>query len=196
MLVDHEIRAAMSTSTWSGSAGLVITDLAPDAIGPCSVDLHLSKHFFVFEDDMRDVIDPREDNSSDGIPVLVPDGESFLLGPRRFVLASTIENISLPGNICGTLEGKSSLARLGLLVHVTAGFFDVGFSGYPTLELFNLRQRPIRLYPGMPIAQMAFEETSFAHAPYGYRKGSKYQHQGQAPAPSMYHKNFEERSDG
>lgn len=187
ILVDHEIREALND-------GLTIQSPTPLAIGPCSIDLMLSPHFRLFEEkpfgerayaEGHD-IDPREDNSTDGLGISVPEGDYFLLRPMTFALASTVEHIAFPSNIAGQMEGKSSLARLGLIVHVTAGFFDVGFAGYPTLELFNLRHRPIRLYPGMPIAQMAFFRTSsYARVPYGARGDSKYHRQGAAPAPSQ-----------
>lgn len=172
--------------------GLQIDRLSDGAIGPASIDLILSNHFHRFSDtNMLDPIDPKQDNSMDGREEFIKDGGFFLLQPGGFALASTRERFVFPSHLGGRLEGKSSLGRLGLMTHVTAGFFDPGFEGWPTLELVNLRKRSIRLYPGMPIAQMSiFSMVSATETPYGSKKNSKYAGQGEKPAPSMYHLNF------
>jgi dCTP deaminase len=179
------------------SHGLRIENLAEGAIGPCSIDLTLSHHFRRFDDHSLlgpPSIDPRIDQGTDGKSVEIPDGDFFTLGSHEFCLASCRERFTFPAHLAGRLEGKSSLGRLGLAVHTTAGFFDSGFVGYPTLELFNCRRRPIRLYPGMPIAQMSiFEMTSAAAVPYGANTHSKYADQGPAPVPSRYHLNWNGR---
>jgi dCTP deaminase len=193
-LSDIEIRNALHR-------GLLIEHMAPDAIGPASVDLMLSNHFWYFEDDdrtdsglsvIRDHIDPKQDQSHVGTPIHVGDDDYLLLGPGEMVLGSTKERFVFPPYLGGRLEGKSSLGRLGLMTHVTAGFFDPGFMGYPTLEIVNLRQRPMRLYPGMPIAQMSiFQMSRVVSVPYNAKANSKYVNQGEAPAPSQYHRNFD-----
>jgi dCTP deaminase len=157
-----------------------------DMVQPASVDLTLSRHFKVIAGVER-TIDTKK-------PVVYASHESddFLLGSLQFALASTTEKITLSDFIVGRLEGKSSLGRIGLTAHVTAGFFDPGFSGYATLELFNASLRPIRLYAGMKICQMSF---AFLHRsaerPYGHPDlGSKYQNQSEAPEGTKYHQNF------
>ena len=123
--------------------------------------------------------------------VEVEDGEGFVLHPGEFVLASTLEKFTLPAHLAGRLEGKSSLGRLGLLTHSTAGFIDPGFSGYITLELSNVANLPITLWPGMKVGQLAlFQMSSPAETPYGSGKlGSKYQGQ-RGPTPSKAYLNF------
>lgn len=174
--------------------GLQIEGMRAGAIQPASVDLHLSDQPFKVRRDRLTAIRPWE-QQDDTMADLPPgyggdDPDEFVLEPGQFALASTAERITLPGDLAGILEGKSSLARLGLIVHTTAGFFDPGFSGYPTLELVNLNQVPFHLAVGMPIAQMAFMQmTAHADAPYGETGNSKYQQQGRAPALSRYYLN-------
>jgi dCTP deaminase len=123
--------------------------------------------------------------------VEVADGEAFLLHPGEFVLGSTLERVGVPNNLVARVEGKSSLGRLGLVIHSTAGFIDAGFDGHVTLELANLANLPITLYPGMKIGQISFiTMTSPAEKPYGSgAQGSKYQGQ-RGPTPSRYFENF------
>jgi len=139
-------------------------------------------------------IDPS--SQQDDLTSLVePDGdEPFVLHPGEFVLGSTFEQFTLPDDLAGRLEGKSSLGRLGLLTHSTAGFIDPGFSGHITLELSNVANLPITLYPGMKIGQISFlQMTTEAEHPYGSGAvGSKYQHQV-GPRPSRYFENFRPR---
>lgn len=176
--------------------GLVIEGLSEGAIGPASVDLMLSPHFVLFQTDPKRIyIDPRQDHSADGIEIEVSEGDYYLLGAHQFCLASTVERWVFPAHLGARLEGKSSLGRLGLMVHTTAGFFDPGFCGYPTLELVNVRDRPIMLWPGMPIAQMSiFAMVSPAEVPYDEKAGAKYANQSPAPMQSLYHRNFERTS--
>lgn len=192
MLSDRDIHAVLNLP--DGNEGkLIVENMAEHAIKPASIDLMLSNHFHFFKGfyDFPHPIDPKKDNSTDGLPITVPDDDFFLLGAGDFALASTRERFHFPAHLGGRLEGKSSVGRLGLIVHVTAGFFDPGFVGYPTLELFNCRRRPIKLYPGMPIAQMGiFALSSPAEIGYGGHASSKYVDQGPAPAPSQYHRNF------
>jgi dCTP deaminase len=181
--------------------GLLVENIHADAIKPASIDLYLSNHFWridggansnvAFFNNNTD-IDLKEDQSGVGHEVTVEDGDYYRLAPGEFVLASTRERFHFPRHLAGRLDGKSSLGRLGLMVHTTAGFFDPGFVGYPTLELVNMRQRPMRLYPGMPVAQMSvFEMTSPAEVAYNEHGASKYADQGAKPAPSKFHLNLQ-----
>jgi dCTP deaminase len=160
-------------------------------IQPSSIDFRLDRYFRVFENHRYPHIDPAADQS-DLTRVVEADGdEPFILHPGEFVLGSTYEVVSLPDDIAARVEGKSSLGRLGLLTHATAGFVDPGFSGHVTLELANVATLPIKLYPGMKIGQLCFFRlTSPAEHPYGSAKyGSRYQGQ-RGPTPSKSFQNF------
>jgi dCTP deaminase len=166
-----------------------------DMVQPSSVDVRLDRFFRVFENHRYPHIDPAEDQP-DLTRAVEPDGEEpFILHPGEFVLGSTYEVVTLPDDIAARLEGKSSLGRLGLLTHSTAGFIDPGFSGHVTLELSNVATLPIKLWPGMKIGQLCFFRLSSpAEHPYGSAKyGSRYQGQ-RGPTPSRSFKNFH-RSD-
>ncbi|MBM3670441.1 MAG: dCTP deaminase [Actinobacteria bacterium] len=160
-------------------------------IQPSSIDVRLDRWFRVFENHRYPHIDPSIEQP-DLTRLLEPVGdEPFILHPGEFVLGSTYEVITLPDDIAGRLEGKSSLGRLGLLTHSTAGFIDPGFSGHVTLELSNVATLPITLYPGMKIGQLClFRLSSPAEHPYGSAKyGSRYQGQ-RGPTPSRSFANF------
>jgi dCTP deaminase len=160
-------------------------------IQPSSIDFRLDRFFRVFENHRYPHIDPAADQS-DLTRVVEPDGdEPFILHPGEFVLGSTFEVVTLPDDIAARVEGKSSLGRLGLLTHATAGFVDPGFSGHVTLELANVATLPIKLYPGMKIGQLCFFRLSSpAEHPYGSEKyGSRYQGQ-RGPTPSRSYANF------
>ena len=160
-------------------------------IQPSSIDFRLDRYFRVFENHRYPHIDPAADQS-DLTRVVEPDGdEPFILHPGEFVLGSTHEVVTLPDDIAARVEGKSSLGRLGLLTHATAGFVDPGFSGHVTLELANVATLPIKLYPGMKIGQLCFFRLSSpAEHPYGSAKyGSRYQGQ-RGPTPSRSYANF------
>ena len=164
-------------------------------IQPSSIDIRLDRFFRVFENHKYPHIDPAADQS-DLTREVEPDGdEPFILHPGEFVLGSTYEVCSLPDDIAARVEGKSSLGRLGLLTHATAGFVDPGFSGHVTLELANVATLPIKLYPGMKIGQLCFFRlTSPAEHPYGSAKyGSRYQGQ-RGPTPSRSFQNFHRTS--
>lgn len=169
-----------------------IDPLDEGAIQPSSVDLRLDRLFRVFLNHTTPVIDVKEDLEDLTRLVQVPEGEAFILHPGEFVLAATYERLSLPDDIVARIEGKSSLGRLGLLIHSTAGFIDCGFSGHITLELSNVANLPITLYPGMKIGQVSFlQMTTPADVPYGSAAvGSKYQGQ-RGPTPSRYWENFD-----
>jgi dCTP deaminase len=160
-------------------------------VQPSSVDVRLDRFFRVFENHRYPHIDPSEEQP-DLTRLVEPDGEEpFILHPGEFVLGSTYELVTLPDDVAARLEGKSSLGRLGLLTHSTAGFIDPGFSGHVTLELSNVATLPIKLWPGMKIGQLCFFRLSSpAEHPYGSSKyGSRYQGQ-RGPTPSRSYKNF------
>ena len=164
-------------------------------IQPSSIDVRLDRWFRVFENHKYPFIDPSTEQP-ELTRLIEPEGdEPFVLHPGEFVLGSTYEVVSLPDDLAGRLEGKSSLGRLGLLTHSTAGFIDPGFSGHVTLELANVANRPILLYPGMKIGQLGlFRLSSPAEHPYGSEKyGSRYQGQ-RGPTPSRSFANFHRTS--
>lgn len=185
LLSDRDIRSAIE----SGDLGIEPFD--PDNIQPSSVDVRMDRFFRVFNNSKYTHIDPKLRQDELTSLVEVEEGESFVLHPGEFVLASTLEKFTLPANLAGRLEGKSSLGRLGLLTHSTAGFIDPGFSGYITLELSNVANLPMTLWPGMKVGQLAlFAMSSPAEVPYGSGAlGSKYQGQ-RGPTPSKAYLNF------
>ncbi|MER7211711.1 dCTP deaminase [Streptosporangium sp. NPDC000239] len=163
----------------------------PEMVQPSSIDVRLDRYFRVFENHKYPHIDPAVEQP-DLTRMVEPEGdEPFILHPGEFVLASTYEVVTLPDDIASRLEGKSSLGRLGLLTHSTAGFIDPGFSGHVTLELSNVATLPIKLWPGMKIGQLCmFRLSSPAEHPYGSEKyGSRYQGQ-RGPTPSRSYLNF------
>ncbi|GAB2498109.1 Deoxycytidine triphosphate deaminase [Corynebacterium atrinae] len=185
LLSDRDIRTAIS----SGELG--IEPFAAENIQPSSVDVRMDRYFRVFNNSKYTHIDPKLQQDELTSLVEVDEGDPFVLHPGEFVLASTLEKFTLPPNLAGRLEGKSSLGRLGLLTHSTAGFIDPGFSGYITLELSNVANLPIVLWPGMKVGQLAlFKMSSPAETPYGAGAlGSKYQGQ-RGPTPSKAYLNF------
>ena len=190
ILSDRSIREAL------GAGHIEIDPLDEACIQPSSVDLKMDRFFRVFRNHTAGVIDVKE-NLEDltelvEIPAHDPDAV-FMLHPGEFVLGSTAERVRLPQDLVGRLEGKSSLGRLGLLIHSTAGFIDAGWDGHITLELSNIATLPITLYPGMKIGQISFlRMTTPADVPYGSGTiGSKYQGQ-RGPTPSRYWENFKE----
>ncbi|WP_052847695.1 dCTP deaminase [Streptomyces avicenniae] len=160
-------------------------------VQPSSIDVRLDRYFRVFENHRYPHIDPSVEQPDLTRSIEPPGEEPFILHPGEFVLASTYEVITLPEDLASRLEGKSSLGRLGLLTHSTAGFIDPGFSGHVTLELSNVATLPIKLWPGMKIGQLClFRLTSPAERPYGTAGvGSRYQGQ-RGPTPSRSYLNF------
>jgi len=185
LLSDRDIRSEIQ----SGRVAVEPFDEA--MIQPSSVDVRLDKFFRVFENHKYSVIDPSIEQAELTREVIAEDDEAFILHPGEFVLASTYEIITLPDDIAGRLEGKSSLGRLGLLTHSTAGFIDPGFSGHITLELSNVANLPVKLYPGMKIGQLCLIKLSTpAEHPYGSAiYASRYQGQ-RGPTPSRSFMNF------
>lgn len=185
LLSDRDIRAEIA----AGRLG--VEPLLENLVQPSSIDVRLDGLFRVFDNSRYTHIDPAQ--RQDELTSLVEPaaGEPFVLHPGEFVLGSTLEVCTLPDDLAGRLEGKSSLGRLGLLTHSTAGFIDPGFSGHITLELSNVANLPITLWPGMKIGQLClFRLTSPAENPYGSAAvGSKYQGQ-RGPTPSRSYQNF------
>ncbi|WP_432513029.1 dCTP deaminase [Kineococcus sp. SYSU DK001] len=184
LLSDRDIRAQLE----SGRVGLEPFD--PSMVQPSSVDVRLDRFFRLFDNHKYSVIDPAQEQPDLTRLVETAPDEAFILHPGEFVLGSTYEVVSLPDDISARLEGKSSLGRLGLLTHSTAGFIDAGFSGHVTLELSNVATLPITLWPGMKIGQLCFFQLSSpAQDPYGSdASGSRYQGQrGPTPSRSALH---------
>ena len=185
LLSDRDIRAELA-------AGRVVLDpFDAGMVQPSSVDVRLDKYFRVFENHRYPHIDPADEQPDLTRMVEPADDEPFILHPGEFVLASTYEVVTLPDDVAGRLEGKSSLGRLGLLTHSTAGFIDPGFSGHVTLELSNVATLPIKLWPGMKIGQLCLIRLSSpAEEPYGSSTyGSRYQGQ-RGPTASKSYLNF------
>jgi len=172
------------------AAGRIVIDPFDESfVQPSSVDLRVDRFFRVFENHRYPQIDPKQPQDDLTTLVETSDGEPFILHPGEFVLGSTLERVRLGDDVVARLEGKSSLGRLGLLIHSTAGFVDPGFDGYLTLELSNVAKLPIAIYPGMKIGQISFYElTTPAEHPYG-ETGGKYQGQ-RGPTPSRIHQDF------
>ena len=164
-----------------------------DDVQPSSVDLHVDRFFRVFHNARYAFIDVKQPMEGLTELVEVDKDEPFILHPGEFVLGSTLEYVRLPHDLVARLEGKSSLGRLGLLIHSTAGYVDPGFEGHLTLELSNVANLPITIYPGMKIGQISFFRlSSEAEHPYGSSKvRSKYQGQ-RGPTPSRYFENFKD----
>ena len=170
---------------------IVIEPLGEGCIQPSSVDLHVDRFFRVFRNHTMGYIDVKQDLEELTEMVEIAEDDVFILHPGEFVLGSTSERVALPNDLVARLEGKSSLGRLGLLIHSTAGFVDAGWDGHLTLELSNVANLPITLYPGMKIGQISFlQMTTEADNPYGSKAvGSKYQGQ-RGPTASRYFENF------
>ena len=185
VLSDRTIRRLLD----GGEIGIGALEYA--VVHPSSVDVRVDRFFRVFRNSRYPFIDVKEPMEDLTELVEIDDFEPFILHPGEFVLGSTLERVRLPDDLVARLEGKSSLGRLGLLIHSTAGFIDPGWDGHVTLELSNVANLPITIYYGMKIGQVSFVQLSeAAESPYGSAAlGSKYQ--GQAgPTPSRYWKNF------
>ena len=185
LLSDRDIRSEVELGR------VKVEPFSEAMIQPSSVDVRLDRFFRVFENHKYSVIDPSIEQAELTREIAVEADEFFILHPGEFVLASTYEVITLPDDLAGRLEGKSSLGRLGLLTHSTAGFIDPGFSGHITLELSNVANLPVKLFPGMKIGQLCLIKLSSpAEHPYGSALyGSRYQGQ-RGPTPSKSWLNF------
>ena len=187
VLSDRTIRRLL------GEGRIGIDPYAPELMQPSSLDVRVDRFFRVFRNSRYPFIDVKTQQEDLTELVEVDDGEAFILHPGEFVLGSTLERVTLPDDLVARLEGKSSLGRLGLLIHSTAGFIDPGWDGHVTLELSNVANLPITIYPEMKIGQLSFVQlTEAAEKPYGSEGiGSKYQGQ-RGPTPSRYWQNFSE----
>ena len=190
VLSDRDIRAAIEAGE------VVIRPYDPQDLQPSSVDLHLDRRFRVFRNNRYPYIDVRSPQPDLTEMLSVADDEPFILHPGEFVLGQVLEWVELPDNLVSRLEGKSSLGRLGLLIHSTAGYVDPGWKGNLTLELSNVANLPIALYYGMKIGQISFFRMSSAvERPYGSPElGSKYQGQSE-PTASAFHRDFSNGKD-
>jgi dCTP deaminase len=172
---------------------IVINPYNETLVQPSSVDVRVDRKFRVFHNQRYPYIDVRQPMDDLTELVEMPDDEPFILHPGEFVLGQTLERIKLPDDVVARLEGKSSLGRLGLLIHSTAGFVDPCWEGNLTLELSNVANLPVTIYYGMPIGQISFMRMDApVERPYGAEAGSKYQGQAE-PTPSRFYKNFEPR---
>ena len=148
-----------------------------EQLGSCSIDFHLGHTFKIFNHSKYPYIDPRNSSLSSEImkEIMVPEGEAFIMRPGEFCLTTTIENLAISDDILGRLEGRSSLGRIGIIVHSTAARFDPGWDGKPVMELGNIGMMPVALYPGMRVCSFTFEQVSSpVDNPYKNRKESKY----------------------
>jgi dCTP deaminase len=189
VLSDHTIKAEIE------SGRIVFDPYDAELVQPSSVDVRVDRRFRVFHNARYPFIDVRAPMDDLTELVEVSEDEPFILHPGEFVLGQTLERVSLPDDLVARLEGKSSLGRLGLLIHSTAGFVDAGFEGNLTLELSNVANLPITIYHGMPIGQISFMRMDGpVDNPYGSTDtGSKYQGQAE-PTPSRFYLNFEQRA--
>ena len=186
VLSDRTIRRLL------GEGRIGIDPYDPALMQPSSLDVRVDRYFRVFRNSRYPFIDVKAAQEELTELVEVVGDEAFILHPGEFVLGSTLERVTLPDDLVARLEGKSSLGRLGLLIHSTAGFIDPGWDGHVTLELSNVANLPITIYPEMKIGQLSFVQLSeAAERPYGSEGiGSKYQGQ-RGPTPSRYWQNFE-----
>lgn len=185
ILSDSDIKKALSTGS------ITVEPLFPGAIQPASVDLHLGADFLIFDVSHHAYIDPSQPIDEMMKPVTINEDKQFILHPGEFALGMTYEVVGVSDSMVGRLEGKSSLGRIGIIVHATAGYLDPGNKLKMTLELHNISGLPIKLYYKMPIAQMSFTPlSSKADVPYGSNQiGSKY-YGAMKPQASQYYKNF------
>ncbi len=185
ILSDRSIKESIA------SGRIVVTPYDEDQIQPASYDIRLDNRFLVFRNYKHSCIDPRARQEDLTEMVTVEGDDPFIIHPGEFILGNTVERIKLGDDLVSRLEGKSSLGRLGLIVHATAGYIDPGFDGNITLELSNVANLPIRLYPGMKVGQISFFAMSTpADRPYGSPGlGSKYKGQT-VPTASKMHLNF------
>ena len=186
ILSDRTIKEAIAAKR------IVIDPYDESFVQPSSIDLRVDRFFRVFENHRYPYIDPKTPQEDLTTLIETEEDEPFILHPGEFVLGSTLERVQLGEDVVARLEGKSSLGRIGLLIHSTAGFVDPGFDGYLTLELSNVANLPIAIYPGMKIGQISFYQlTTAAEHPYGSETaGSKYQGQ-RGPTPSRVYQDFD-----
>ena len=188
VLSDRSIKEAL------GDGRIVIDPLDENDIQPASVDLHLGRTLLAFTNSRRPYVDLREDVADLTEELALADDEPFMLHPGEFILGSTMETIHLPNDLVASLEGKSSLGRVGLVIHSTAGYVDPGWQGTLTLELTNVSRLPITLYYGMRIGQISFQRmTTPVDRPYGSKElGSRY-FGSTGPTATRMHLDFDKK---
>lgn len=170
---------------------LQISPFSPKSIQPASYDVTLGSDFRIFKNTQKAYLDVKEDFSNFMELIKIPESKPLIIHPREFLLGTTCEKFKIPDDLVAQLMGRSSIGRLGIIVHATAGFIDPGFEGYVTLEMTNVANIPIALYPGMRIGQVSFTRlTSPAKNPYSPKRGSKYRGQ-KGPTVSKVWKDFE-----
>lgn len=185
LLSDRDIRKELDAGR------IQLTQSSQEMIQPSSIDVRIDRYFRLFDNHKYAEIDPAKEQPELTRLIEVDPAEGFVLHPGEFVLGSTFEQVTLPNDIAARLEGKSSLGRLGLLTHSTAGFIDPGFSGHVTLELSNMATLPIRLWPGMKIGQLCFFQlSSEAEAPYGSGANHSRYHGQRGPTASRSYLNW------
>lgn len=190
ILSDRDIKKALK----EGKIG--ITPMFPNSLQPASVDVHLGSDFLVFKNTNNTCIDPKEPIDGMMEELTIDDKRQFILHPGEFALGMTYETVSVPNDMVVQLNGKSSLGRIGLIVHATAGYVDPGNTLKITLELHNLANLPIKLYYKMPIAQVAFVKlSSEADVPYGKKSLNSKYFGSVKPVASQYHKNFTKNNE-
>lgn len=172
VLSDKDLKIALKS-------GKIVIKPAPDLktqLGSCSIDLRLGNTFLVFESGVHGVIDPRKNAAKEFTKeIIVKKGDAFIIQPGDFVLGTTIESVEVPDDLTGRLEGRSSIGRLGIVIHSTAANIECGFRGHITLELANMGKLPVALYPDMRICSISFEQLSSpADVPYYKKKSAKY----------------------
>lgn len=185
ILSDRDIKRSLKTG------GITVKPLFPHAIQPASIDLHLGSDFLVFKTDMHTAIDPKQPLEGIMERVTIDEKRQFVIHPGQFALGMTYEIVGVADDMVGRLEGKSSLGRIGLIIHATAGYLDPGNRLKMTLELHNIANLPIKLYYKMPIAQISFIPlSSAADHPYGKKRLNSKYFGAMKPQASQYYKNF------
>jgi dCTP deaminase len=191
VLSDHDIKEALA----SGRIAVAPALDTSTQLGSCSIDFRLGYTFRIFSHTKHPYIDPQDAHLMEDImeEITIPKGEAFIMRPGEFVLATTIEHLTLPDDLLGRIEGRSSLGRIGIIVHSTASVFDPGWVGIPVLELGNLGMMPVALHPGMRICSFTFEQLSGpVDVPYTKKKTAKYVNQS-GPDASRYAREFTAR---
>ena len=190
ILSDRDLKKALEEGK------IKVDPLFPNSMQPASIDVHLGADFLIFRNEQYTCIDPKEPIDAMMEPLTIDDNRQFILHPGQFALGMTYETVSVPHDMVVQLNGKSSLGRIGLIVHATAGYVDPGNILKITLELQNLANLPIKLYYKMPIAQVAFVTlTSTVDVPYGQDKLNSKYYGATNPQASQYHKNFTKNNE-
>lgn len=190
ILSDHDLEKALKEKR------IIVEPLFPHAIQPASIDLHLGADFLVFKTDQHVCIDPKEPIDAMMEEIVINKDQQFIIHPGQFALGMTYEVIGVPHDMVCRLEGKSSLGRIGLIVHATAGYIDPGNKLKITLELHNIANLPIKLYYKMPIAQASFALlTSAVERPYNDKSHNSKYFGAMHPQASQYYKNFQQHNE-